>query len=109
MPRKKPDGRKEDNKKPNENSMSAQMRATAKELCRECKEMPIEADICLYKAAGKGTEPQTDILNKGFLIKVPFKRLAGTKSAPPRARRACLVPAADGRAGGPCAFTAMIR
>lgn len=70
--------------------------------------MPIEADICLYKAAGKGTEPQTDILNKGFLIKVPFKRLAGTKSAPPRARRASSVPAADGRAGGPCAFTAML-
>lgn len=70
--------------------------------------MPTEADICLYKAAGKGTEPQTDILNKDFLIKVSFKRLTGTKSAPPRARRASVVPARDGRAGGPWAFTASL-
>lgn len=52
-------------------------------------------------AAGKGTEPQTDIGNKSLLIKVSFKRLAGTKSALPQARHAFLVPAGDRRDGGP--------
>jgi len=58
-------------------------------------------------AAGKGTEPHTDVLNKGFLIKVSFKRLAGAKSAPPQARHAFLVPAGDGRDGGPWGLPAM--
>lgn len=60
------------------------------------------------RAAGKGAEPQTDVLNKGFLIKVSFKRLTGTKSARPRARRALVVPAGDGRDGGPRGLPAML-
>lgn len=60
------------------------------------------------RAAGKGTEPQTDEQNKSFQIKVSFKRLTGTKSALPQARRVFLEPAREGKDGGPWGLPAML-
>lgn len=60
------------------------------------------------RAAGKGTEPQTDVRNKGFRIKVSFKRLTGTKSALPQARRLFLEPTGEGKDGGPWDLPAML-
>lgn len=61
------------------------------------------------EAAGKGSEPQTDIRNKGFLIKVSFKMLTGTKSALPQTRHTFLVPARDRRDGGAGGVTSYAR
>lgn len=72
IPRKKAcneEEREEGNKKPNGNyewASNSKWELLQKWLCAECKEVPIEADICLWEAAGRALNLRQTDWTKAF-------------------------------------------